>query len=56
MAWFGRGETLGRLPVKVRWDQVLTAYGGQQPLEVRRTGTGQRDSTDIPGGNRYVEQ
>jgi hypothetical protein len=32
MAWFGRGETLGRLLMKVRSACVRFVYGGQQPL------------------------
>ncbi|GGQ95807.1 hypothetical protein Saso_66420 [Streptomyces asoensis] len=31
MAWFGKGETLGKLLVKVRADRVSSEYRGQQP-------------------------
>jgi hypothetical protein len=31
MAWFGKGETLGKLLVKVRADWVSSAHRGQQP-------------------------
>jgi hypothetical protein len=32
MAWFGRGETLGKLLMKVGSACVCSVYGGQQPL------------------------
>jgi hypothetical protein len=32
MAGFGRGETLGKLEVKVRPGGVASAHGGQQPV------------------------
>jgi hypothetical protein len=30
MAWFGKGETLGRLLVKVRADRVSSEHRGQE--------------------------
>ncbi|GAA4820778.1 hypothetical protein GCM10023220_62410 [Streptomyces ziwulingensis] len=60
MAWFGRGETLGKLPVKVRAGRVSTAYDGQQPW--RRSG-GPADrigkcaaAQEVRGSNRYAER
>jgi hypothetical protein len=32
MAWFGLGETLGKLLMKVGSGCVRSVYGGQQPL------------------------
>lgn len=32
MAWFGQGETLGKLLMKVGSHRVFSVYDGQQPL------------------------
>jgi hypothetical protein len=32
MAWFGEGETLGKLVMKVRSARMRCVQGGQQPL------------------------
>ncbi len=52
MAWFGRGETLGRLPVKVRAVRMRTSCGGQQPRKAvrrsRRTARGTGSTRQQP--------
>src|SRR5690606_39178437 len=55
MAWFGGGETLGRLVVKVRAGGVSFAPDGQQPFGGRpAVPGGHRSSTEMRKCDRYA--
>jgi hypothetical protein len=57
MAWFGEGETLGKLLVKVRAERVSSVFGGQQPSD-RPDYIGRKRAavTGMPGGSTGTQQ